>query len=308
MGFQISKHDIIRVTGEGAENFLQGQLSADLAELNLNEAGANISTPNLHSLLLSPEGKLVATLRVFLLEEEYILEVASGYGQAVYERLQRFFIGANCEMSLESCMGTSLLFYQEEVDADFDSAPIVFEEKWSEEIVCVTALNIGEKNMPESSLPESSFEYHRIMCGIFKMGAELAEDQIPAEAGKKFIDKHVSFTKGCFVGQELVARIDSRGSNTPMKLVYLKIDESGNGVEQSGSEAEQNSELFQGDKSVGTLVSSVGIPERYKDSTSGSILALAYVKRNVENGAECVLKSPKTPEVELKAQVVALNS
>ena len=48
------------------------------------------------------------------------------------------------------------------------------------------------------------------------MGAELTEKTIPAEAG--IVDRTVSFTKGCFTGQELVARIDSRGGNVPRRL------------------------------------------------------------------------------------------
>ena len=50
------------------------------------------------------------------------------------------------------------------------------------------------------------------------MGAELTEATIPAEAGQWLIDASVSFTKGCYTGQELVARIDSRGGNVPRPL------------------------------------------------------------------------------------------
>ena len=48
------------------------------------------------------------------------------------------------------------------------------------------------------------------------MGRELDERTIPAEAG--VVDRSVSFTKGCYTGQELVARIDSRGGNVPRRL------------------------------------------------------------------------------------------
>ena len=50
------------------------------------------------------------------------------------------------------------------------------------------------------------------------MGAELTDATIPAEAGQWLIDASVSFTKGCYTGQELVARIDSRGGNVPRPL------------------------------------------------------------------------------------------
>ena len=47
-------------------------------------------------------------------------------------------------------------------------------------------------------------------------------DRFPAEAGQWLIDASVSFSKGCYTGQELVARIDSRGGNTPTKLVGVR--------------------------------------------------------------------------------------
>jgi folate-binding protein YgfZ len=55
------------------------------------------------------------------------------------------------------------------------------------------------------------------------MGAELTERTIPAEAG--VVERSVSFTKGCFTGQELVARIDSRGGNVPRHLRLLESDD-----------------------------------------------------------------------------------
>jgi folate-binding protein YgfZ len=53
----------------------------------------------------------------------------------------------------------------------------------------------------------------RVEAGWPAMGAELTTDTIPAEAG--VVGLAVSFTKGCYTGQELVARIDSRGGNVP---------------------------------------------------------------------------------------------
>jgi folate-binding protein YgfZ len=61
----------------------------------------------------------------------------------------------------------------------------------------------------------------RIVCGVPAMGAELHDELIPAEAG--IVDRSVSFTKGCYTGQELVARIDSRGSNVPRQLRGLVL-------------------------------------------------------------------------------------
>ncbi|MGO8056067.1 CAF17-like 4Fe-4S cluster assembly/insertion protein YgfZ, partial [Rhizobium leguminosarum] len=55
-------------------------------------------------------------------------------------------------------------------------------------------------------------------------GVDVDGDTIPAEAGRWTIEQGVSFTKGCYTGQELVARIDSRGGNVPRPLRVLRFD------------------------------------------------------------------------------------
>ena len=80
----------------------------------------------------------------------------------------------------------------------------------------------GEKYSPPVSA--ETYERYRIAHGVPAMGAELTGDTIPAEAGKWLIDASVSFTKGCYTGQELVARIDSRGGNVPRPVRLLVIE------------------------------------------------------------------------------------
>jgi folate-binding protein YgfZ len=67
-------------------------------------------------------------------------------------------------------------------------------------------------------------EARRIAAGVPRMGREVSEATIPAELGQWVIDESVSFTKGCFTGQELVARIDSRGGNVPRHLRVIDVD------------------------------------------------------------------------------------
>ena len=86
------------------------------------------------------------------------------------------------------------------------------------------------------------------------------------------IDESVSFTKGCYTGQELVARVDSRGNNTPRRLRLVRIDD---GVPAAGSE------LLVDDKVVGRLTSVAA-------SGPGAV-ALAYVQRAVAPPAAAVV-------------------
>ena len=101
------------------------------------------------------------------------------------------------------------------------------------------------------------------------MGAELTADTIPAEAGQWLIDASVSFTKGCYTGQELVARIDSRGGNVPRALHGLVLDgeppELGTPVMVAGGP--------DGDRTLGEVTSTASDP-------AGTV-GLVYVPRSV---------------------------
>jgi folate-binding protein YgfZ len=123
---------------------------------------------------------------------------------------------------------------------------------------------LGPDPAPPEGVPIVSFEAYeavRIEAGVPVMGAELTDRTIPAETG--IIDRTVSFTKGCYTGQELVARIDSRGGHVPRHLRGVVLPEAappGAAVEVEG-------------KTVGSL-SSVGL-------RPGGAVGLAYVGRDV---------------------------
>jgi folate-binding Fe-S cluster repair protein YgfZ len=87
------------------------------------------------------------------------------------------------------------------------------------------------------------------------------------------VDRSADFTKGCYVGQELVARIDSRGSNTPTKLRAIRFLDAGAQVPKAGAA------IRSGGDDVGELTS-------VSTATAGSPVGLGYVKRAVDVPAE----------------------
>jgi folate-binding protein YgfZ len=118
------------------------------------------------------------------------------------------------------------------------------------------------------AMPPPWGEGDRVEARWPAMGRELDERTIPAETG--LVDQAVSFTKGCFTGQELVARIDSRGGHVPRHLRLLELDgpaPEGAAVEVGGVERGR--------------VTSVGEDGRH---------ALAYVHRDVEPPAAVVVR------------------
>src|SRR5260370_6484549 len=97
--------------------------------------------------------------------------------------------------------------------------------------------------------------------GVPVMGGEIDDKTIPAETG--VVDRAVSFTKGCYTGQELVARIDSRGGNVPRHLRGLMLPE----------QAPVGAEVQVGGKTAGTLTSVA--------AKAGGAVARAYFGRGV---------------------------
>jgi len=132
--------------------------------------------------------------------------------------------------------------------------------------------------------PPELLDVVRISSGRPAMGAELDESTIPAAA--RVVDLSVDFTKGCYVGQELVARVDSRGSNTPTSLFGLRFE---------GSTAPAiGSELTLDGAPAGTVTSTAFSP------ALGPI-GLGYVRRAVEVPATLTVTGPDGGAVTVSA-------
>ncbi len=208
------RRDVVVVEGADAQRYLHGQLSQDVAALEVG-AGA-------WSLVLQPQGKVDAWFHlVHTGADRYELDVDAGFGEPLVARLTRFLLRTDATITLER---------------------------------------------PDVILGEPTTEAERIRAGVPAMGAELDERTIPAEVGSWFIDASVSFTKGCYVGQELVARLDSRGSNVPRHLRVIEFDD--------GFTAVTGGEIVVGGNPVGTVTS------------AAAGVALGYVHRSAADAHE----------------------
>jgi tRNA-modifying protein YgfZ len=253
--------DFLRVSGPEAIDFLQGQLSQDLA-------GMDPATARL-SFLLQPQGKVDALVRVtWLSDDEVVLDVDGGWGERVRERLERFKLRVKADIdSIDwRCLAVRGPRSHEvpgpNLTADWPGLPGV------------------DLVGPEPRVPDGvrlcdlqAYEAVRIEAGVPVMGREIDEKTIPAETG--IVDRTVSFTKGCFTGQELVARIDSRGGNVPRHLRGVVVLE--NVLPPVGAT------VVVGDKNVGALTSVAESLDRRAP------VALAYVGRAVEPPADATV-------------------
>jgi tRNA-modifying protein YgfZ len=234
---------VVDVQGPDATAYLQGQMSQDVAAL---APGA----PAARSLLLEPSGKfgfLVDVTR--LADDHYRLEVDESFGDDLVARLERFKLRTDAQITRPPGW-----HHVARLAPGTDGSGLV--------------TDLRTEPPARVDVPLEAYDIVRIEAGVPRMGAEITPDVIPAELGQWLIDASVDFVKGCYTGQELVARIDSRGGNVPRHLRGLVVD--GDQAPPPGAA------LLAGDKSVGHVTSAALSP------SFGAPVALAFVHRSVE--------------------------
>lgn len=161
------------------------------------------------SFILQPTGKIDALVRVrCVAEDSFALDCESGYGEAVVKRLQRFKIRVNAEINFAQ---TSCVSYRECTASPSDEAVAAWRGDGSAWDV------FGSAPLAKISAgTDLQFESARIASAWPLMGIDITIEMIPGETG--ITDCAVSFTKGCYPGQELVERMDSRGTRAPRAL------------------------------------------------------------------------------------------
>ncbi len=115
-----------------------------------------------------------------------------------------------------------------------------------------------------------AYEAVRVRAGVPRFGSDLTPENFPGEAG--VLDRAVDFGKGCYPGQETVARMRYRGH--PNKTLYK--------LSFAGEAPAPNTPIFQGEKQVGTVTSVSPIP------VGGENLALGYLSRSADLEAPIV--------------------
>jgi tRNA-modifying protein YgfZ len=252
------------VRGGEAADFLQGQVSNDVEAL---EPGTGC-----YATVLSHKGKLRTDLRVLRGEDWFWLDTEA-IGHAVLEHLLRTYaLGRDVQYedvtqsrALLSVVGPAA---RERLD------PAVPDEEHSfiggehglyvstllgVDVICEPGTSLGVE-----SVSEEAAECVRIEAGRPRLGFDMDSETMPQEAGIN--DRAVSFTKGCYVGQETVARLHYRGKPNRY-LRGLRLSEP----------AERGSEIVLGEKTVGRLGSTCVSPRL-------GPIGLALVRREAQPG------------------------
>ncbi|MDQ1440565.1 MAG: tRNA-modifying protein YgfZ [Acidimicrobiaceae bacterium] len=249
------ERDVVSVHGPAAVAFLQGQTSQDVAGLAV---GASAWT-----WVLQPQGKVEALCRVTRVAgDEVLLDTDGGWGEALVARLNRFKLRTKAEIVLVAWRCLALRGPGVGGLALDPADGLAVDAGWPD-FPGIDVLG-ADPVLPDGAtmVSAAAFEVARIEAGVPRMGAELTEKTIPAETG--LVARTVSFTKGCYTGQELVARIDSRGGNVPRHLRRVVLDQ----LAPAGASVRVT------DKLSGTLTSVAAHP-------NGGAVALAYLGRDV---------------------------
>lgn len=277
-GLVSGRHELVWVEGSDAVSFLDGQLSQHVAAIPPGSVA--------RSFLLEPRGKLRALLWVLAGEERVGLVADRGRGETVLEDLERFRFRVDVRLRLEEA-GVAELWGPESAGV-LEEAGLPAPEGWEAvDGLVVARLPLGElprfavvgeagpmlEAAGAAPVGERAAEAVRIEGGEAVAGVDVDESTIPHESG--LVEASVSFTKGCYLGQELVARIEARGHvNRRLRGIVV----AGNVPPPPGAE------IATGEGAVGTLTSVAESP------TLGAPIGLALVRREVEPGASVMVR------------------
>jgi tRNA-modifying protein YgfZ len=260
---------VVEVQGEAAESYLQGQLSQDVA-MPVGDTG--------WTFLLQPTGKVDAWLRITRLgDDRYLLDAPLADESTIAARLDRFKLRTAVDVTARGVTGWSFRgpgAVAAATELAGDDAPLLPAGWPGVEGADVLG---GADLRPDPALvvPTEAWDALRVECGVPLNGRELGPETIPAEAGAWVIEASADFAKGCYTGQELVARIDSRGGNVPRPIRSV--------VAEDGARPPAGTTVALAGKEVGVLTS-------VADTATLGTIGLGPVARSVEPGTEVDLR------------------
>ena len=260
----------LRLTGSEADEYLQGQVTNDVESL---APGAGC-----YAALLSHKGKMVADMRVLRGADFLWLDTEPAGLPVMLRNAQMYGIGRDVHPQDVSAEFAILSLIGPAARESLDVAPGEDEYSWVEgehgmyvatdagvDVICPAADSEGVRTaLGIEPVSEEAAECLRIESGRPRLGFDIGSETIPQEAGLN--ERAVSFTKGCYVGQETVARLHYKGKPN-RHLRGLRLSEP----------AETGDEVRLGDRVLGTVGSVTVSP------THGPI-ALAVLRREAGPG------------------------
>jgi tRNA-modifying protein YgfZ len=280
-----SERGKLALTGGDARGFLQGQVTNDVEGI-ADGAGR-------YAAFLTPKGKMLGDLRILAAGDELLLDTERVALQGLFNMIRRFSIGYDVELhkrtverGLLSLIGPDAAEVAGAADLPGEEhahAPVsvpgsgvvarAIRTDVGVDLLCdagdVEALRSALEDAGTPAVAEAAVECLRLEHGRPRYGIDLDDSVIPQEAGLN--DRAVSFTKGCYVGQETVARLYYRGKPN-RQLRGLRLSEA----------ASTGDELSFDGRVVGCLAS-VAVSPRFGP------IGIALVRREAPPGSTVVV-------------------
>ncbi len=256
--YDASSREQLRVTGPDAVSFLQGMVTNDVAGLPVGGS--------CYAALLTVKGSMVGDLRVLRRADDVLLDTGAGRGATVKAFLNKYLISEEAEifdapeLAVLSFIGPNAAEVAQRVQpregelrSFFGGVDVVVQR------AAVATVLAALSDVPK--LSDATLEVLRVENAVPLFGVDMTEVTIPLEAN---LDHAIHYKKGCYIGQEVIARATYRGQMNK-KLVRLELGE---------ASPEYKTELKVGDRKVGWVTSVV------KSVKHGQHLALGYVHRD----------------------------
>ena len=274
----LSHRGLLHITGDDRISWLQSIISNDILPLQTGQW--------LYSSFMSNKGKMLSCFRVYRLEASLFVEDVGEVGNVTYQTLKKFLLyGTKAKM--QSCEDThgillisgpnapKLLRQSLGVDAaalttgtflthDLNGQSILIagtQETGECDLEILAPNDVieqvwqrvweAEQGIDRRAIGTQARESLRIEAGVPKLGPDLNDQIVPPEANLE--GKAFSLNKGCYPGQEVVARMDTYG-NIKRRLVGLVMDSQENGIPPA------HAKLFSGDREVGWVSSASHAP------------------------------------------------
>ncbi len=277
----------IAVTGKDRTRWLNGMISNNIRDLAPNRGTYNF--------LLTPQGRIQGDLYAYNRGESVLLDVEQEQAARVLELLQKHIIMDKVELQDVSGQMAALAAQGPAAEETLRSAGLavsrleplqVQDTRWRDAELALARMpreiaegfEIWGKPADLAQVREAllaagaaavgsqAWEMYRIARGIPRYGVDIRERDLPQETGQM---RALNFTKGCYIGQEIVERIRSRGA----------VHRSFSGFVVEGDPPAAGSKVLVEGKETGEITSAARVPQEDSFST----LALGYVRR--ENSA-----------------------
>lgn len=271
---------VLRVAGGDRAAWLQGLLTNDIEALGPGQT--------CYAAYLTPQGRMISDMRVVALADQMLLDVPASLSAALRDRMDGLIFaedvqvadltGAIALLEVHGPASTVRVGAARETGA-LSSASIVRDDTfgvpgWAlfvpRESVSGVAAALIAAGAADVSL--DTLDVLRIEAGVPRFLVDMTEETIPLEAGIE--DRAISFTKGCYVGQEIIVRVTHRGGGrVARRLVGLLFG--------GADGASVGDRILAGERAIGQITSAAWSP------ALGRAIALGYVHRNfVQPGTE----------------------